>query len=348
MKGQVVLHNEFGEGIVTDVEGRHITVRFSECEKTFVYPDAFTNFLVAKDNAVMTAIKADLKRVEEAELRKQEETALKAASEKLRAYEPPEKKRVGKSQSKAYSRANIAFKCNYCDGGKTKDRIGFHGVCSDKMIRHNIEIQHHVWCSTDECLCHRYYDGKMSRRDLEEFMNQNSNNGFVCYESAMLRDWHAAAGIVQTGDNKGKPMRLMRVQPNSLAVLTTREPGATDDKRFVFAVFLVDETYEGDNRDEGYVTTNSEYKIQMRPNEAQRVKFWDYYFNPNAPELVKFGSGLHRYLSDIQAAQILQDVAAIKVGTSDESLSLRFFQHFCRINGIDKSSIPPPCGALKK
>ena len=52
-------------------------------------------------------------------------------------------------------------------------------------------------------------------------------------------------------------MRLLKVQKNSLAVLTTREPNAaSDESRFVFAVFLVDESYEGDNRDAGYIAKN--------------------------------------------------------------------------------------------
>ena len=40
-------------------------------------------------------------------------------------------------------RANIAFKCSFCDGGQSESKqlIGFNGACSDDMIRHNIEIE---------------------------------------------------------------------------------------------------------------------------------------------------------------------------------------------------------------
>ena len=88
----------------------------------------------------------------------------------------------------------------------------------------------------------------------------------VFYESHMLRDWMASAGVVQTGANRGKPMRLLKVQRNSLAVLTSREPNyVSDELRFIFAVFLVDESYEGDYRDAGYVTTTTEWKISLTP-----------------------------------------------------------------------------------
>ena len=86
----------------------------------------------------------------------------------------------------------------------------------------------------------------------------------------------------------------------------------------------------------------------MTPDEAQKLKFWDYYFCPNAPEVIKFGSGLHRYLSDDQAAQILRDVVALKKGTAQEALAHEFFEYFCSVNGIDVANIAPKNGALIK
>ena len=80
-----------------------------------------------------------------------------------------------------------------------------------------------------------------------------SEGGFVCYESAMLRDWRAFAGYVQIGKNKGTPFKLLKVQPYSLCILTTRDPDSENESdRYIFAVFLVDETYAGDSREAGY------------------------------------------------------------------------------------------------
>ena len=31
---------------------------------------------------------------------------------------------------------NLAIKCNYCDGGRSVNRIGFSGVCSDRVIEY--------------------------------------------------------------------------------------------------------------------------------------------------------------------------------------------------------------------
>jgi len=42
------------------------------------------------------------------------------------------------------------------------------------------------------------------------------------------------------------------------------------------------------------------------------VIFVVYYFNENKPEKIIFGSGLHRYITDIQAAQVLKKICEIK------------------------------------
>lgn len=212
------------------------------------------------------------------------------------------------------------------------------------MIQSNINIDHHAWCSHEESPCRHYLDGKINRKELDSYMS--SDGGFVCYESAMLRDWRASAGVDHTGKTKGRRRRLMKVQPNSLAVLTTREPNSPETSRFIFAVFLVDETFEGDNREEGYVTTKSEFKIQLTIEEARGIKFWNYYSNLNAPDVIRLGQGLYRYLYNEQAAQILQDIASVKKKTSEDQLADKFFRYFCRISDINPESLPKPHGAL--
>lgn len=346
MIGQHVNHKSFGEGTITNIDENYISVSFASGEKSFVYPDAFQGFLTMKNDSSTDQIAADIRRKEEAQKKRQLALEQRVAAE--RAQKSTHKTGVKRNTPKKNARKNIAFKCNYCDGGRTKDRIGFHGVCSDSMINYNITVAHHVWCSAEESPCRQYHDGLINRSELDNNMSSDENKGFVCYESAMLRDWRASAGIVQTGKNKGKPMRLLSVQPMSLAVLTTREPHSTDDTRFVFAVFLVDETYEGDNRDEGFVTTSSDFRLHLNPEEAQKIKFWNYYYNINAPKRIKFGSGLHRYLSAEQAAQILRDIADVKRNTPDESLANRFFQYFCKINAINMDALPTPYGALMR
>ena len=240
---------------------------------------------------------------------------------------------VSKTRSavKVNARANIAFKCNYCDGGKSEVQIGYDGVCSDKTIQFNITGERRSWCGSADCVCFKYHSGEMSRKELDDLF---AGDGFICYESRTLRDWKALAGTHLQGESKGKPRTIKNVRNNSLCVLTTRDPKHAEDLRYIFAVFLVDESYEGDGREEGYVVANSEFKIKLSPAEARSLRFWKYYKNENSWESIKWGSGLYRYIEDEQAVQILKDIADVKKNTPDEDLAGRFYERFCQITGI--------------
>ena len=45
----LIKHVTFGKGVVTDWNGNVIIVCFSAGEKKFIYPDAFSNFLILKN-----------------------------------------------------------------------------------------------------------------------------------------------------------------------------------------------------------------------------------------------------------------------------------------------------------
>ena len=47
--------------------------------------------------------------------------------------------------------------------------------------------------------------------------------------------------------------------------------------------------------------------------------------------------GLHR---NLEAVQVLRDVAALKVDTDDEELASEFLSHFIAINGVDTNTVP--------
>lgn len=342
MLGRKVTHKILGSGIITELSSAYLTVDFGGSEKKFTYPDVFEQYLTSTDPELMGQVDRDL-------AAKRADRARVVLSTIHSSATPQQSQILPRKKLKKAERFNVAFKCNYCDGGKRQNHIGFQGVCSDSVLRYNIEEAHHVWCASKGSPCRRYLDGEITRDELESMMHGGHGLDSVCYESHMLRDWMASAGVVQTGTDKGKPMRLLKVQSNSLAILTTREPNAiSDESRFIFAVFLVDESYEGDNRDAGYVTTNSEWKIELSPIEAHRIRFWNYYANGNAPQKIVFGSGLHRYLSDEQAAQILRDIVAVKRNPQEKEFAQRFFEHFCRINAINVNDLPLPNGALMR
>ncbi|MHB1152409.1 MAG: hypothetical protein ACYCWE_03905 [Eubacteriales bacterium] len=243
-------------------------------------------------------------------------------------------------------RPNIAFKCNFCDGGKSDTQVGFNGVCSDEVIIDNIRFKKRYWCSCNESSCRQYLNGDICRRELDEIRLEDQ---FVCYESQLLHDWRAYAGIVQTGRYKGTPMKLNQVKENSLCVLTTRMPGDySEDYRLIFAAFLIGEFYEGGITEEAYVTAASKYKIILSPEESKKMLFWNYHVNINQPDKASWSSGLHRYLDNNEAAMILRDIASVKRGTCEEALASDFYDYYCKINNIKVEDIGQPNGVLKQ
>jgi hypothetical protein len=347
-----VKHKMFGEGTIIAHDQPYITIKFPKGEKKFIFPNAFEGFLTALDNTVDEHIKQELDAMKQAEEAAKEAAAEKERQARVEAKKEAAKeddsgnsqtKKASKSKSKLPPRSNVAFKCNYCDGGRSDKQIGFNGVCSDEIIQNNIKVEKRSWCSSEECLCNKYFEEGITRQELDA---EHDKGNFICYESQMLRDWKAYAGVVQKGQRKGQPMKLNQVQNNSLCVLTTRDPDSTERERYIFAVFLVDETYEGDNSDEGYVTTKSKYRIQFTPEEAHKLLFWNYHANKNSPEVAVWSSGLHRYFDDEQAIQLLQDIKELKKGTEDEELASEFLAYFVESNNIDIDSVPEKKGAL--
>lgn len=55
-----VLHKSFGEGVVIAQNGKYFTVKFSNVEKIFVYPDVFERFLTLADGGLNDEIRKDL------------------------------------------------------------------------------------------------------------------------------------------------------------------------------------------------------------------------------------------------------------------------------------------------
>ena len=352
MIGAKVIHKAFGEGTVTGRTDGYVKVRFAAGEKEFPFPQAFDGFLRTEDSALLeelerlreAARKEQARREEEtrkaeearrAEQARQEELARIAAERKLAASGTEKVARNYKPEG-----SNLAFKCNRCDGGRSEDCVGFRGVCSDQMIFYNIGRAQHVWCGGNS-RCRQYYDRKITRKQLDE------ESDFICYEARMLLDWKCQAGSVETGIDSGKLKTLRNVREGSLAVMTTRDPDTADYSRYIFGVFLIDEYFEGDQEECGYVAGHSKWRIELKPDEARQVLFWNYYVNKNAPEKMVFGSGLFRYLSDVKAAQILRDIVRVKQDAEEKAFAEEFYNHFCGLTGIDGDSLPEPRGALR-
>lgn len=239
-----------------------------------------------------------------------------------------------KAEEKVYPRKNVAFKCNFCDGGASESCVGFHGICSDSMIRNNIQVEKRVWCSAPECDCCKYLNGQIDRAQLDAAWQKNAGN--VCYESGVLTLWKMAAGMVVRGKNKGQPNKLLGVQTNSLCVLTSRKVKAKKEERFIFGAFIVARSDEGSDVSAGEVQAHDKYKISLTPEESKELNFWNYYKNNSEKAPYQWGTGLFRYIGDDASVKILQDIAKVKRGKADEALAKEMLEYFTEANGLNK------------
>ncbi len=342
--GLKVVHSKFGEGVVKELQGSideasdraYVKVAFKKTQRVFSYPKAFARFLTASDKKAQARI---LKLIEQ---RKEQVAEAKAALpprptvvEMVRSMRP----RTRKADS------NVAFRCAFCDGGADGKNLGFQGVCSDEMIHHNVSVEKATWCHMLACLCRQYVDGDVAREDIEEAYRTGQG---PCYESAMLRNWRASAGMRANGD----PITMARAHPNSLAVLTTRLPDMDETQRFIFAVFIIDEAYPGNqgkyegDQEAGWVAAHENMRLMLPPKVAKDFLYWNYQANTRQAHVAKWGSGLFRYLSDTVSVQILKDLQKAKLPAKDRKTVDNMLAHFSQINRIDPADVPEREGAL--
>lgn len=76
LTGQAVKHNTFGKGVITDCTDTSVTVLFSDCEKKFLYPDAFSQYLTLKDIKLQEEVSDEY----EEELKEEKEKKVKKAA----------------------------------------------------------------------------------------------------------------------------------------------------------------------------------------------------------------------------------------------------------------------------
>lgn len=161
-------------------------------------------------------------------------------------------------------------------------------------------------------------------------------------------DWQASTGMIQSGKNKGQPNRTARLRPNSAGLLTVRDSAQLETERLILGLYMVNETFSGELSDDGVVPSDSEFRIELTDQEAEKMLFWNYYINKNYPHRTAWKSGKYRYYDNVLTAQILKDIIAIKTDEEEIKEVEKFLEHFCEMNVLDMDNIPEADGALKQ
>ena len=103
--------------------------------------------------------------------------------------------------------------------------------------------------------------------------------------------------------------------------------------RFIFGMFIIDELFHGNSNKSGYVKCNTDYHIELTPEESRRIKFWNYYRNKNTPERELWGTGLYRFISNNSIVAILSELINMRSNDKKDE-AIRFLAEFCRLNSL--------------
>ena len=324
-----------------------VYIRFSSRDIQLQFPEAFEKFLKLKDEKLQAEVEILIAEKKEKEAQKrieEREAKLRAIEEAKRKEEETAiaTKRKDKPVDRHANENNLAFKCNFCNGGCSESCLGYKGVCSDEQIKQNIK-DGRAWCSNADSPCYKYINGMLTRKDLDDL---NANGTFVCYEARMLIDWKAEAGEDVDENGVHRARRITNASNNSLAVLTTVMPGANGKDRVIFGVFITGTVDEGDDVKAGYVKAKGDYHIELTPKEAKQIKFWHYYKNSGSPDRIQWGTGLYRYMKDSACARILADIVNVKTDLKEKAHAQKVLEHYCALKGIDVNNIPAADGAM--
>jgi hypothetical protein len=327
-----VTHKHLGVGHIVSLTEKIITVQFGEKQMKFSFPSVFNELLTMKNDSLQHDIK-ELCDNETYAINRQKEERLTEFESRFAPVPDPKPEKL-KREKQIRDNSNIAIKCSYCDGGKSDTVFGYQGVCSDEVLHQNVSIIRRPWCSASTCECKRYSNGEIDRAELEQ---KNSDGKFICYESRLLRDWVASAGRHQSEKRNDKPIKMTNARVNRLCVLTTKQANELEVERKIFAAFVISEVEAGDDKVEGNVHAHPRFRIDLTPEEAEQVHFWNFHKNKSKPEIPFWGSGLLRYLTDAQSINILKGMMEAAIDPAKKAHILEVLEYYCRVTAAAAS-----------
>ena len=179
---------------------------------------------------------------------------------------------------------NVAIKCNWNDRN-------YKAPCSEEAYKFNIS-EGRIWCSSPLCKC----------REYSEEVNLENH---PCYESIALKEMYFGAGWDHTGERQ-QPRRMHSVKRDRTAILTTRPPGTEEVDRLIVGCLFINRVND-DPGEETKIYGDVEKSIEI-PFQAMKIRFWDYYKNPGAEDVILWASGLFRYVSNGTVLSILKAI----------------------------------------
>jgi len=192
---------------------------------------------------------------------------------------------------------------------------------------------------------------EQQRRDKIKNLKIHESSQIVLWldeeeQQVVFNDWQVSSGKVQNGANQGLPNKVARLRPNSACLLTARDSDQPETERRILGLYMVTESFVGDELNDGMIPAHAEFRIKLSEQEAATMYFWNYYVNKNFPHRMTWNSGKFRYFDNVWTAQILKDIIASSSDKENIEQAERFLEYFCEMNQLDINNIPDKSGAL--
>ena len=183
---------------------------------------------------------------------------------------------------------NIAFKVTFNDNE-------WQNVCSKDVAEYN--FIHRTWC-------------KIQSKNIENCQNPiwiervEKGESEPCADCVALKFLEFYPGHFHGPKHNNEPKRCLDAKMGKFAVFTSKEPGANEADRFVFAIGQISEITT--LKDAEYETIGCDLeKFVYFPDN--KFKFWRYFRNQKT-DRIAWNTGLFRYLDDNTIRLMLQDV----------------------------------------
>lgn len=191
---------------------------------------------------------------------------------------------------------NVAFKVTYTDSS-------WSGVCSLDLALVNCDTK--KWCIEQS-----YFSDNCQHPKYANPADLNKNH-YPCVDSIAQKELMFYAGHFHSEEKDNVPKTALDIQVGKIALFTSKERGADESERFIFAIGQISEVdiVNGSEGDYPRYFCDKDSAIIFKKN---RPLFWKYYTNENAPTRAAWNSMLFRYLDDNLVKEVLKDIAHTK------------------------------------
>lgn len=184
---------------------------------------------------------------------------------------------------------NISFKVTYNDNN-------WSDVCSKDIANYN--FINRTWCKIQSSEA----DNCQSKNWKK---NPPNENNFPCYDCVAIKTFSFYPGHYHGVKHDNEPKRCIGAKMGKIAILTSREPSATESERFIISIGQINSIKT--LVDDGFELINCDKNTGLFFLGNNKPKFWKHFRNSNT-DRIAWNTGLFRYLDDTTVRNIIEDI----------------------------------------